>query len=1409
MRKTGVRAIVLAILAALHACFNVAWAEEITRPAFYEKRNTWQDTAAASVGKLRLMRSEAGRGEPLPDFGMSDYTVCAWIRTTQGGVIFSMSSENGVWAERGGKVFFSRSGKLGFDACYIGVISGSAAVADGKWHHVAVAYSLSQKNARFFVDGRPDGGGRLAAEPDAQGHIPRLGMAAKNFWPPNGLAGDIDEVRIYDRALPPAEIADLFADPKSESPKGCIARYTLDDGVSDASGNGNHGTPSNIEAIDGIAGRAAHFNGEVSIILPPGKAHGSMPSLWAALEADFPDAESRRQMRWEREDGIWSHGSASGDPATMAEKYAASCRGSPVLKARADDLAAKADDASGIDAVRAIYHLSRRTDDAANSLRALNFESARLCVSDLAKDFGGRYPNAAKYLAGIPDSHSSAESLLSGLADGNPDSIRKAEDVIALCREAVLANPLLDFDKLLLVKRDAGNLGLPMNWQSNSCLPKSGYDNEIAVLSPLSPEGSLSTLYHPGKSCFVGDVELHFDGDRMIFSMPSDAGPWGIYEMATDGSGLRKLQLIEEPDVDNYDACYLPDGNIIFSSTAPFTGVPCVQGSSHVSNLYLLNRADGGIRRLTFEQDHDWCPTVLNDGRVLYLRWEYSDIPHFVSRILFHMNPDGTGQMEFYGSNSYWPNSMFYARPIPDDPTKFVAVVGGHHDNPRMGELVLFDTAKGRREADGVIQRIPGRGKPVTPIIKDGLTAESWPKFLHPYPLSDKYFLVSCKPTPESNWGIYLVDVFDNMTLIKEIPGFALLEPIPLRATKTPPAIPPKVDANRKDALVHMSDIYAGHGLAGVPRGTVKSLRIFTYHFAYHGMGGQINRVGLDGPWDIKRIVGTVPVEDDGSACFTIPANTPISVQPLDAEGKALQLMRSWMTAMPGETLSCVGCHETQNSALPQTRNRALIRAPSVIEPWLGPARGFSFEREVQPVLDRHCVNCHNGSAGSGVNAIPDFRRSSPIHTKALSEAYNNGTWFSPSYLALRGYVRTPTIESDMHLLAPCDFHADATELIQILSRGHYGVSLDRESWDRIITWYDLNAPFHGTWHEMLGKGMVFHQRDRRREMMSRYAGIDEDPEEIIQPWYDATPVVPAVPTREATASPECPGWPFRADEAARRQSALGKIEREIDLGDRERLELRLIPPGEFIMGDSAGFADEADLKRVKISDAFWIGKFEVTNAQFRAFDPRHDSRIEHGDFLQFSERERGYSLNHDNQPVVRVSHLRATAYCEWLSKKTGMEFRLPTEEQWEYACRAGSDSEMWYGPRHSDFSRFANLADSTYSFVDTFDWWLPSGAVPRWRPAIEKVKDGYKVSAPVGSFAPNPWGLHDMHGNVWEWTGSDFESRDAETGDVKKVVKGGSWADRPQYARSASRRGYRHWQRVYNVGFRVVCPAK
>jgi formylglycine-generating enzyme required for sulfatase activity len=547
------------------------------------------------------------------------------------------------------------------------------------------------------------------------------------------------------------------------------------------------------------------------------------------------------------------------------------------------------------------------------------------------------------------------------------------------------------------------------------------------------------------------------------------------------------------------------------------------------------------------------------------------------------------------------------------------------------------------------------------------------------------------------------------------------------------------------------------------------------------------------------------------------------------------------MTAMPGETLSCAGCHEKQNTPPPAKASAAARREPSEITPWYGPERGFSFRREVQPVLDRHCTGCHDGSKA----ALPDFRDLPDIHTNANDAGYNSGTHFPPSYLALRRYVHGPTMESDIHMLSPMDFHASTSELIQRLRVGHHGVALEPESWDRLITWIDLNTPAHGTWHEIVGIDKIANQRDRRRAMAAKYAPNRAiDPEAIfdLKPFAD----LPEKARREISSAES----PFEGGAAERREmlalenhpaetnvpsesTSPGRLspppplkggpeavvpnhdKRAIDLGGGVTLELVSLPAGSFRMGQEDGFPNESPVADVSIADPFWMGATEVTNEQYARFDPAHDSRIENGDFLQFSVEERGYPLNGAKQPAARVSWNEAMAFCAWLGTRTGKPFTLPDEAQWEYACRAGTTTPLWYGGAGADFSGAANLADHCLFRVDTFDpWKLPSGAIHPWRPAIDAVDDGHRVSASVGTYAANPWGLFDMHGNVAEWTRSTHrpypwhaeDGRNDTAGQEDRVVRGGSWYDRPQRARSAFRQHYAPWQRVYNVGFRVVC---
>jgi formylglycine-generating enzyme required for sulfatase activity len=1075
-------------------------------------------------------------------------------------------------------------------------------------------------------------------------------------------------------------------------------------------------------------------------------------------------------------------------------------------------------------------------------LGQVDLRAMKMAVQDLMRSFPNGYPHGHEYLRAAGDFERRLPEIRAGLGRRDPAAIEQVRQIAALERQALLANPLLDFDRLLLIRRkplddprrakgDEDNdkslgrfLGLPQqsSWQLHTMKDTTGWDNEIAVLSPVGPEGKLTTLYRPEQGRLVSEMDLHFEAGKLMFSMPDAKKLWQIFEIELATNKLRQVSPTDQPDVHNFDSCYLPNGRIAFISTAPFQGVPCNTGVN-VGMSYIMDADGTNVRQICFEQDHNFCPTVMNDGRILYLRWEYTDTPHVWARFLFTMNPDGTGQREFYGSGGYWPNSIFYARPVPNHPTKVAGIVTGHHVG-RVGELILFDPALGRQSTEGVVQRIPGHGRKVEPIIEDKLTLDSWPKFLHPWPLSEKYFLVAGKPRPGDLWGIYLVDVFDNLVLVKEVEGHALLEPIPLRKTPKPPIIADRVDLDRKDALLYLENVYAGPGLEGVPPGSVKQLRLYTYQFSYHGVAGINHRVGTDGPWEPKRVLGTVPVEEDGSAFFRVPANTPLSIQPLDAQGRALQLMRSWTTAMPGEIASCVGCHEHQSSGPPNRRTIASRQKPAEIELWRGPVRGFSFEREVQPVLDKHCVSCHDGA-----EAKPDLRRDqgrfvafkngdpkariiSDVPREQLVKQY--GGVFPPSYIALRSLVRVGGLESDLRLLAPGEFHADTSELVQMLKKGHHGVRLDEEAWNRIYTWIDLNAPCHGTWREVVGQEKMQNDHRRRIELRRLYGGDAEDPE--VYPAILQGPVEPVRPEARAETAferIELPGWPFGANEARSRQASRGETQRTIKLDPGVELKFVYVPAGEFIMGNPTGEPDERPATRVRIDKPFWMSRFEITNEQFARFDPSHDSRFQDKGSWMFNEWDLGWPLNQPEQPVVRISWKEAVAFCRWLSQQTGEQIMLPTEAQWEWACRAGADSDLSYGSLDADFAEYANMADATMRDLayDARDQ-NPPDIVPR----DDRFDDGALVTACVGRYRPNAWGLHDMHGNAWEWTRSTYAAYPYQANDGRndlddgrpKVVRGGSWHDRPKRCRSAFRLSYPAWQKVYNVSFRIVIEA-
>lgn len=1081
-----------------------------------------------------------------------------------------------------------------------------------------------------------------------------------------------------------------------------------------------------------------------------------------------------------------------------------------------------------------IFHLSVLSSSTENLLwriKHFNPDSYKNSVEYLSAEYGVDYNPHKEWISAFTELKENKELYISGIERNDKNLIKKASHLLSVLDKAMLANPLIQNKPIFAIRRFMGDkarfcmgseAGLaPSNFQNNSEIsnPKNGWNNEFVIFNNVGKnEITVESVYKPFENTILNDPELYFDGTKVLYSSIGTNDRWHLFELDLKTCRTHQVTPDNYKDFDSFDGCYTADDKIIFCSTATFLGLPCTDGWNKMCGLFLYDPELGTTRQLTFDQDSNWDPVILPNGKIMYQRWEYSDLPHSNSRIIFTMNPDGTEQRAYYGSNSYFPTSAWGLRPIPGNSSQFIATISGHHSTSRAGRLMIFDTSLGRKEADGVLGEIPYFGKKVYPIVRDRLPDGVFPYFLHPYPLNDKYHLVVMKPTGNSLWGLYLVDTFNNISLIYEEEGVAIFNPMIVQPQKRPNVIPDKTNLNLDYSTVFIQDVYMGEGLKGLPKGTVKKLRIGSYSFSPYGQGGLLGTIGMDGPWDIKQIYGTVDVEEDGSVMFRIPANKPIFIQPLDKDGKALQVMRSWFTGMPGEIVSCLGCHEDQRTVPQPKPSIASKKKPQNITEWKGAPRGFSYDYEVQPILDKYCVQCHDGS-NKDIPYLKGDRRINDWSSQISGACPTSfGGNFSLSYANLHRYVRRPGIESDMNILVPMDIHADQTELMQILKKGHHGVQISKEDMESLVCWIDFNAPYHGYRCDVPKSDNPTVKKSQ--ELRKLYAEMFHTKEHVVSkpaPRPVEKPI-PAVSNTPQKGIETLQGWPL--SNAADQQIWLGCYQKRIEIVDGIYINLVKIPTGKFIMG-SDRHVDEMPKCEVNIDKNYWIAEFEITNKIYKLFDPSHDSRTEHRHGYQFGRL--GYPLNKDDQPVVRVSWKEAMDFCKWLSDKTGLKFNLPTEAQWEWACRAGSDKAYSFGNLGDDFTEYSNIGDiklkeyaactayKNYESVRIID---NANKYDDWVPRDNNYNDGYFVSSPVGHYRANVWDIYDMHGNVWEWTRSEYlpYPYDADDGrndvadiESERVVRGGSWYDRPHKATSTYRLPYRGYQKVYNVGFRVV----
>lgn len=654
----------------------------------------------------------------------------------------------------------------------------------------------------------------------------------------------------------------------------------------------------------------------------------------------------------------------------------------------------------------------------------------------------------------------------------------------ALQRSIALGDPLLDFDSILFTKRvpgsyshmsdqyygwwsrPGGGIYLLRNFKSSSptteCLTDKTFRDPGSFLRPSLSFDASKVLFAWCR--FYPDLAAQKDKLNKA-NVPEDAF-YHVFEMNIDGSGVRQLT---HGKYDNFDARYLPDGRIVFLSTRrgqaiqvgkqsaaaslaqkdlPDCYVRCGGDASRPVAVYTLHTMDANGGDLTpispFEM-FEWEPSVANDGTIIYSRWDYVDRDNMPYMSLWSINPDGTNARLVYGNYTKSPHCTFEPKAIPGS-SKLIFTASGHHSQT-MGTLVLLDPAIGT-EGEAPIKRL-------TPDISFP-EIESWPTAFYatPWPLSERTYLVAWgveeeiregRQRPKNGMGIYLFNHEVGRELLFRDPDISSMYPIPVRSQPTPPALASSVkwDGPQEGRFI-IADVT--RGLKTIRPGQAKALRIIAVPAKTQPWMNQ-PVLGLTHDDPGKAVLGTVPVEPDGSAFFRAPSGVALFFQVLDQQGRAVQTMRSATHVQPGQTLSCVGCHDPRKETPPpSTPLIASLREPSKIT--LGPEGSWTmrFDKLIQPVLDTHCVSCHNPKSDNLKAASFDL---SPA--RAYQSLTRSGQP-SLSDLVLTAYREGVSTEGHTASLR--------SSVLQLLSQpnGHHGVVLTRYQLDRFTTWMDAYA---------------------------------------------------------------------------------------------------------------------------------------------------------------------------------------------------------------------------------------------------------------------------------------------------------------------------------------------------------------
>jgi hypothetical protein len=646
------------------------------------------------------------------------------------------------------------------------------------------------------------------------------------------------------------------------------------------------------------------------------------------------------------------------------------------------------------------------------------------------------------------------QALQAANASSDQTRIDDIEQELAELQRAIL---LFDVDQLIVIKRHEISASHVYTYHYEGFRAGGGL-----YLISLRDTGNKPVELVASPTGQILDCDLSHDGSLIVFSWrrKEDEG-YHLWTVRVDGSGL--TQLTDGPWHD-YNACWLPDGDIAFLTTRSPQFAYCWHAP--VGVLHRMKPDGTDLRQLSANYLNDFTPQVLEDGRLIYTRWEYVDRPAIPIQSLWTINPDGTGLAGYFGNRVISPGTFMEARPIPGT-GKIICTMTGHN-GPTRGAIGVIDRTKGVN-AQAAIENVTPEVE-VPPVDQGNGNTSGAKPYSSPLPLDATRFLVSAR-------GPVLVRTLSGPCQATAIAapneGMQYFNAQPVRARKRPPVVPSKLNAAPDSmATIFLQNVYDGLE-PYVRRGEVTKIRVVrdmqkTVRIdpSLRAFGFQFPVISCGATYAAKDVLGDVPVEVDGSAYFRVPAGTNISFMAMDAEGRAVQRMRSFTHLMPGERQGCVGCHEHRQKTPGEVMTLAMAHPPRDLQvPEFG-AGGFDYARIVQPVLDAHCIECHDAiDPPKGIDLTGGRTDYFNVSYDVLARE-NQGQRGSP-------YVNwIPTYngqEWNILEVQPKTWGSPQSVLADLVLTGHPDedgnprVVMDADSVQRILAWIDLNVPYYGT----------------------------------------------------------------------------------------------------------------------------------------------------------------------------------------------------------------------------------------------------------------------------------------------------------------------------------------------------------